>query len=449
MAHTVTPGLAAALAFIAFQSAMALSPIALALLPRERRCRGPRLGPGEVEFVVVTRALESVLPTLREVIERVRSGFPGYTIWVVTDDDSPGLDELVEWRRSLGFRLVVVPSTYRRGRFKSRAIQYFIDYYVDRGKWYVFLDDDSYPLDDRFLCELDPSIPVYNGVIYPRRGRSLLAWLADGSRFFHSITRQRLALGVLHKPIYGLHGELLIARGEVLKRVPIASDSIVEDTLYAARLIRAGIPAGMVSTRVSILSPNSIRDFWRQRARWQLGVLRDMLRGLYPPSLALARGSDVLIWLLAPLSPAIWVYAGVHLIAHGHLSVQALGALALLLYASVIIHHGQVAVRELGPLRGLALTLAGLYPLMLAYYGSPIYAVANARSILSRFVIIDKSSHATKPGRPEREAPIPPAPPRPAPAPAVPAAGVVDGPAGSPSRPPGTALAEVQWRLLN
>jgi egghead protein (zeste-white 4 protein) len=445
---TLTPALALTLGFIAFQAAMALSPLILALLPRRDACRGPKRGPDEVEFVVVTKALRGVLPTLREVLERLRDGFPGYKVWVVTDDDSPGLEELVSWKRILGFHLVVVPSSYRRGKFKSRAIQYFIDYYVDPRKWYVFLDDDSYPLDDKFLCQLDPSVPVYNGIIYPRRGRSLLAWLADGSRFFHSISRQRFALGILHKPVYGLHGELLIVRGDVLRRVPMASDSIVEDTLYAARLIRAGIPAGMVSTRVSILSPNSIRDFWRQRARWQLGILRDIVRGLYPPSLALTRAADILVWLLAPASPLLWAYIGLHLSGGGHL-MRALGILALLLYFTIAVNHGQVAARELGPLRGLALSLTGLYPLMIIYYASPVYAILRAPSILSRFVIIDKSSHLTqRGGRGEPEAP----PPQPAMAPLAAggeAAVLVGGAGGVESLgPPVRVIAEVHARRM-
>ncbi|MEB3852149.1 MAG: glycosyltransferase family 2 protein [Desulfurococcales archaeon] len=452
-----TPLLGLVASLVLVQVGAALAPMLLAVIPSARPPCGRRRGPGEVEFVVVTRALPGVMPALREVLERVSRGFPGYTLWVVTDDDSPGLPVLVEWKRGLGFRLVVVPSWYRRGRFKSRAIQYFIDYYVDEGKWYVFLDDDSYPLDDRFLCELDDSVPVYNGVIYPRRGRSLIAWLVDGSRYFHSISRQRLALQLLHKPVYGLHGELLIAKGWVLRRVPMASDSLVEDTLYAARLIRAGIPVGMVSTRVSILSPNSVVDLWRQRARWQLGVLRDMLRGLYPASLAAARGFDVFLWLLAPASPILWTYLA-YLIAGSavHLPAHLMAALVLVAYSAALVNHGLLAMETLGVARGAALAAAGIYPVLLVYYGSPIYALANARSILSRFVIIDKASH--QPREAPRAPPAPEAPgipggegqPRPVRAPAVLASPEAPG-AGAccSARPPGSAMAEVQWRLLN
>jgi len=386
-----SPLLLIALGLVGLQVWSALSTLALSPLARVGGgCRGPRRGPGEVEFVVVTKAVPGVMDALREVLESLSRRFPGYRVWVVTDHDSPCLETLSLWRAELGFSLVVVPRAYGRGRYKSRAIQYFIDYYVDEDKWYVFLDDDSYPLDDGFLCEVSDDVPVYNGHIYPRRGASLLAWLVDGTRYYHSLTRQRLALGILHKPIYGLHGELLIARGWVLKRIPFASDSIVEDTLYAARLIRAGIPVGMVSTRVSILSPNSVVDLWRQRARWQLGVLRDMVRGLYPLPLAVARGADLALWLAAPISPLVWAYVISGLKAHPH-SIRLLAALGLALYASFAASHGLVAAREEGPLRGLAKALLAAPILTLVHYLSPIYAAFNARRILGGFTIIDKS----------------------------------------------------------
>ncbi len=398
--------LAVALAAVALQVGAAVSSLLLApLLARRGWACARRRGPGEVEFVITTKATEGVMGVLREVIERVRRGFPGYTIWVVADHDSPGLGELRLWRWELGFNLVVVPRDYRRGRYKSRAIQYFIDNYVDEDKWYVFLDDDSYPLDDRFLCELRDDVPVYNGHIYPRRGRSLLAWLADGSRYYNSITRQRLALGLLHKPVYGLHGELLIVKGWVLKRVPMASDSLAEDSLYAARLIRAGIPVGMVSTRVSILSPHSVVDFWRQRARWNLGALRDMARGLYPPSMMAGKGVDITLWLLAPLSPLFWGILAASLHGHPH-GLEALALAGTGLYALFVANHGLVAARELGPLRGLLLVGLSIPALTLLYYLSPVYATLKAGELGRRFVIIEKSPRHQRPIEPPRESPI-------------------------------------------
>jgi egghead protein (zeste-white 4 protein) len=407
----LSPLLALALGVVLMQLAASISALTAALLSSKisRKASGSggcgrRLSPREIEFVIVTKGTPSVLGVLREVIVRTKRLLPGYTLWVVTDHDSPGLETLRLWRWELGFNLVVVPPEYGRGRYKSRAIQYFINRHVDPRKWYVFLDDDSYPLDDRFLCELRDEVPVYNGYIYPRRGRSILAWVADGSRYYHSLTRQRLALNVFHKPVYGLHGELLIVKGWVLKRIPMASDSLAEDALYAARLIRAGIPVGMVSTRVSILSPHSVRDFWRQRARWNLGALRDMVRGLYPLSMVAGKGVDIILWLIAPLSPLAWAYVAskLHGGAHGFTVLTVLG---LSLYAAFIASHGIVAIRELGAARG-ALLVAILLPFVtLAYYASPIYAILKSPELTRRFVLIEKSLHPA-PG--ELSSPTPP-----------------------------------------
>lgn len=274
---------------------------------------------------------------------------------------------------------------------------------MDPDKWYVFLDDDSYPLDDEFLYTLDPSIPVYNGRIYPRRGRSLIAWIADSSRYFHAITRARAALEGLRKPLYGLNGELLIVRGWVLREVGLATDSIVEDSHFAAKLIARGIPAGQVPSRVSILSPNSIVDLWRQRARWNLGVLADIVRMRYPPLLALYRGADALAWLLLPAGPAAWLIVthwalntGVHLsLAVALLGLAVIGASAV---STVLVPYKEEGLY--GALRALVL----LPVMMITYLLGTVYAILKADEILSTFIVIDKGGGLGASGARERPA---------------------------------------------
>ena len=90
--------------------------------------------------------------------------------------------------------------------------------------WYVFFDDDSYPEDDDFLygiayfSEKDPRYAVGNGFIKPRPGKSRLAYALDWAGYFYDLTNYRFA-AILKRPIYGLHGELLIVRGDVLRGV--------------------------------------------------------------------------------------------------------------------------------------------------------------------------------------------------------------------------------------
>ncbi len=348
-------------------------------LPRPLRGR-------DIEFVIVSRASEKTLQSLIEVIEKTRTLYPDKRIWVVVDHDSEGLSLLRSLRWELGFQIVVVPADYRRGRHKARAIQYFIDNYVRDDMWYVFLDDDSYPVETGIEEYLDPRIPVYNGIIFPRKGKSRLAWLADSTRFFHSITRNRMAMGYVRKPLYGLHGELLVAHGSVLRRIEFATDSIVEDTNYAGRLMRAGIPVGRLPIRVSILSPNSVVDLWRQRTRWNIGVLRDIVKGRYPRLLALYRGLDAMAWLLSPfLFPAFLLAHRAH--PHLYFSLVAAG---LVLLAIGLASHLVLPVKTKGIIGAIEALVFFPITLIIQALG-PIYAMVMAPLEARGFILIDKN----------------------------------------------------------
>ena len=208
--------------------------------------------------VVVTVGSQSVLPSLREVIEHLRK----LNLKFVVVSSNPLPFE--------GVSVLIVPKS--EDGTKYRAIRWFVKNYARDDTWYVFLDDDSYPLDDNFLRE----IPYWerrgrligNGLVVPRLGRSRIAYAVDWVRYFDGLTRYR-STHLLGLPIYGLHGELLIIRGDVLKRLwPSMPESVTEDFMLAMFAIRHGIKTFQVSTRVSIKSPNSLRDLFRQRRRW-------------------------------------------------------------------------------------------------------------------------------------------------------------------------------------
>jgi cellulose synthase/poly-beta-1,6-N-acetylglucosamine synthase-like glycosyltransferase len=340
----------------------------------------------------VSKANFNVLDVLEETIERVRSSFHEYKLWVVVDEGSEGIPVLKALSRSprTRFRLVVVPRDYKKGAHKARALNYFTEYYVKEDRWYVLLDDDSYPLDRNFLYELDESRAlVYVGILAPRKGRSLIAWLADAIRFHGEITRNRFALVKLKKPIFGLHGELLIVHGSVLKMIGFETDSLAEDTWFAARLIERGIPVTQTRSRVSILSPGSVADLWRQRSRWNLGVLRDLLKGRYPASLALGKGLEIALWLTGPIS-----YFGAFFLVKHHIRefLPPLAAYAFLTSGGLVVLLAYTLYPTLAMgFRGLLLSLT-LLPLTTFLEAiSVIYAAINHNKILSSFIIIDKS----------------------------------------------------------
>lgn len=353
------------------------------------RSRRPRR---DVEFVIVSKASYGVLDALFETIRRVEAGFPGYRIWVVVDEGSEGIPYLKALARRSGasLRLVVVPSSYSKGAHKARALNYFAEHYAKPDRWYALLDDDSYPLDSNFLREIDEGKAlVYVGILAPRRGRSLIAWLADSIRFHGDVTRNRFALSRFRKPLFGLHGDLLVVHGSVLKSIGFNTDSIAEDTWFAARLIERGIPVAQTSSRVSILSPGSVVDLWRQRSRWNLGVLRDLVKGRYPAPLALGKGLEIALWLTGPVT-----YFGAFFIVKGLLYNRVPHALAyaFLVGASLIVVVAYTLYPTLtAGLRGLVLSLLLLPVTTFIESNSVIYALIRGSRILGEFVVIDKT----------------------------------------------------------
>jgi len=223
-----------------------------------------------VEFVIPSTADEKTMSSLMETVENLRRLFPDYKVWIVVDEGS----------RLDGENVVVVPRSYRGKKCKGRALQYFVENYVNPDTWYVFLDDDSFPLDDSFLYE----IPYYeskgyvaaNGVLTPRNGRSKLCYILDHLRLWDDLFVFRFGTGLLKTPFVGLHGELLIVKGKVLKEIGFSTDSLVEDFRLATEMVRRKYKTWQSRTKVSIKSPNNIKDFWRQRARWIKGILLEL-----------------------------------------------------------------------------------------------------------------------------------------------------------------------------
>jgi cellulose synthase/poly-beta-1,6-N-acetylglucosamine synthase-like glycosyltransferase len=228
-----------------------------------------------VNFVVVTIASNKVKEALEETLENLKKF--NVKTYVVVDEGA----ELINWLKEKDINLVVVPKNYKCDAIaKGRAINYFIENYVKENEWYVFFDDDSYPLDDKFLYE----IPYYenlgyvcaNCILYPRRGKNVFTYVLDSFRYLDDITIFRSFQGTLKKPVIGFHGEGLIVKGKVLKEIGFNFRSITEDFRFAQEIVKKGYKSWHSDTKVSILSPNSFKDFLMQRARWFKGILIDL-----------------------------------------------------------------------------------------------------------------------------------------------------------------------------
>ncbi|WP_440059634.1 glycosyltransferase family 2 protein [Thermogladius sp. 4427co] len=258
---------------------------------------------GNVEIVVVSKADHRVRKSLFETLRYHAKRFGSITL--VVDEESPLIDEI---RRIRHVNLVIVPRDYRRDLVgKGRALNYFVEKYVDPEKWYVFIDDDNIIVDDSFLYEIpfyeSKNILVGNGILVPRMGRSKLAYIMDWVRYLDDITLYRFFTGLLGRPLLGLHGELLIVKGRVLKEVGFSYRSITEDFRFSIELVKRGYRTWQSSTRVLIKSPNSILDLVKQRGRWFKGVVSDVRFSPLPMKLIV--GFRAFFWSL--VFTASWI----------------------------------------------------------------------------------------------------------------------------------------------
>lgn len=259
---------------IAYSMLISLGVVAYVLYkPRRSSSRAENF-----EIVIVSKADHKVKNSLLESVSYHINRYGRVT--VVIDEGAP-LQSVLE--RNKRIKLVVVPSNYRLDLIgKGRALQYFIDCCVDENKWYVFIDDDNLILDDSFLYE----IPIYeklgyvaaNGVLVPRPGLSTISYVMDWVRFMDDLLIYRFFTGLLGKPLLGLHGDLFIVKGKVLKEIGFNKRSLTEDFEFAAELIRRGYKTWQSATRVSIKSPNNLLDLMKQRGRWFKGVLIGLKR---------------------------------------------------------------------------------------------------------------------------------------------------------------------------
>ena len=276
------------------------------------RARSSPTRASNVVLVMPSVATRSVKDSLLYAISHNR--FLGLPMYVVIDEGAELEDEL---KRLSGVNVVVVPKDYRRDLIgKGRALRYFVENYVRPDVWYVFLDDDNLVLDDKFLYEIPyyerKGYVAFNPVLVPRQGRSPIAFVMDFARYLDDISFFRFFTGLLKRPYLGLHGELLGVKGSALLALDAFNEpSKVEDYRLAIKIVRSGLKTWQSATRVSILSPNSVRDLIRQRTRWHSGIFESWRDAPASMKAAMVLKSIVRtvgmlgIWLLVPVTHSL------------------------------------------------------------------------------------------------------------------------------------------------
>lgn len=121
-----------------------------------------------------------------------------------------------------------------------------------------------------------------NGYLTPRYSGNNLTYIADYLRKFDDILIFRLATGIMHRPIGGFHGELMIVKGAILREIGFDRYTITEDFDFAREMDRRNYKVWQSDTQVSVLSPLTAQDLIRQRNRWYRGLSRDIWKGATP-----------------------------------------------------------------------------------------------------------------------------------------------------------------------
>jgi hypothetical protein len=246
---------------------------------------------GQLILCVVTKGTNAA--TVRRTRDRLVAILrPGVELCVVTD-------------RPLDFPHLLVPEDFRtrHARYKARALEYFRQQrHFGPHDWVLHLDEESV-LDERGLeacldyCRRSPYLYGQGPIFYNNHDfwRHPVLAAADCIRAADDVAKFHLQLARLHRPIFGLHGSFLLAKGtledEITWDLP---GSLVEDYAFAVECMRRGYGVGEIGGIVREQSPHSIGDLLRQRRRWLVGI-----RGLSRLS-PWARLWSVL-WSLSPL----------------------------------------------------------------------------------------------------------------------------------------------------
>jgi Glycosyl transferase family group 2 len=259
-----------------------------------------------VDTVITSLGDQRLLNALSAVVEKTTILSNG-KVYLLTEESAS--ERVVEYARSAGVIVLLVPKEWNSGKAKGRAIWWFAQNIADKDRWYMFLDDDSYPLDNRFqydVARYDKEGKLLgNCILVPRRGRALIPHLCDNLRYADDRFSLGLALNhLVGKPVFGMHGEGMLVRGDILKQYWKDITSIAEDAEF-------GICAGEAtkffrsSTEISILSPHSIGDFWKQRRRWYLGLVSILPK--FPLLSRVLVSIRMLTWSLGFLGILAWI----------------------------------------------------------------------------------------------------------------------------------------------
>lgn len=213
----------------------------------------------------------------------------------VVIDDGPHVNSIQDMihKTRLELQLVIVPKSFltKHARYKSRALEYFRLHHVDNQDWILHMDEESTMDAQTFQKCLEfgtaNQYDIGQGVIYYNYCNynlstftSKLVTVADALRVADDLGRFRLQYHLIHHPIFGLHGSFLMIRGAVENNVTWDHEyagNLTEDYAFAMQAMnKAGmngaVRCGPIAGVVREVSPQTLKDFMKQRRRWFIGI---------------------------------------------------------------------------------------------------------------------------------------------------------------------------------
>lgn len=216
-----------------------------------------------------------------------------FQVEVVVDTEIPSDPFFVEY----GCEVISVPPwfvTPRGSRFKARALYYATLERKARNAncentWVVHCDEDTVLTDAaiagiwKFIERPDSRSACGAGEIKynltPLVSSNLFS-VADYHRTGEDLGRFRFQYSAFKAALFGAHGSFLVVPAQIEEQVQFdfgPQGSIAEDIYFAFRLREMSVPCNWIEGYVREQSPQNLRNFLTQRARWINGLLNSCM----------------------------------------------------------------------------------------------------------------------------------------------------------------------------
>lgn len=182
-------------------------------------------------------------------------------------------------------------------KHKARALDYFRQHVQLNSYDHVLHMDEESTMDAESLrgCfnflrhtphHIGQGIITYNGHKYMKSWKSWIFGVADALRVGDDLGRFNLQGNAIHRPVFGIHGSFLMLSGDAENQVLWDYKSLVEDFEFSQAAWKKGFSLGRIHGIVREQSPETFRDFLKQRRRWFMGIRQ--ISGKYPlPTVAI------------------------------------------------------------------------------------------------------------------------------------------------------------------